>query len=143
MINFDMNEDSISGVNREALKKHTRTKVKEAALKHLKSIQEGQSKVRGIKYEALTAQSYLTSPLFNNSECTALFALRSHTLRGVKGNTPSIHKENMSCPLKCDQYSEDVQEHILKCQVILNELGDQELEAAQLVDYNDIYGDTH
>ena len=49
----------------------------------------------------------------------------------------------MSCPLKCEINSEDVQEHILKCQVILNMLEDTELEAAKHVEYNYIYGDTH
>ena len=44
-----MEEDSISGINSEAFKKQTKTKVKEASLKHLKSIQEGHSKVPGIK----------------------------------------------------------------------------------------------
>ena len=51
----------------------------------------------------------LNSPFFTNSECNALFAVRSHTLRGVEGNTPSIRKDNMSCPLNCDINSEDVQ----------------------------------
>ena len=143
IVNFDIEEDCISGINREAYKKHTKTKVKEAALKYLKSIQEGHSKVQGIKYETLATQPYLKSPFFSNSECNALFAIRSHTLRGFKGNTPSIHKDNMSCPLKCDINSEDVQEHILKCQVILSKLQDTELEDAQNVEYNYIYGDTH
>ena len=49
----------------------------------------------------------------------------------------------MSCPLKCDINSEDVQEHILKCKVILNKLQGTELEAAKHVEYNFIYGDTH
>ena len=80
--------------------------MKEAALKHLKSIQEQHSKVWGIKYETLATQPYLKE---SNSECNALFAVRSHTLRGVEGNTPSIRKDNMSCPLNCDINSEDVQ----------------------------------
>ena len=107
------------------------------------TLQEGHSKVREIKYETLATQSYLKSPLFTNNECTALFAIRSHTLRGIKGNTPSIHKHNMSCPLKCDTSSEDVQEHILKCQAILNKLEDTELESVKNVNYNYIYGDTY
>ena len=124
-----MEENSISEMNREALKKLKKFKVKEAALKHLKCIQEGHSKVREIKYETLATQSYLKSPVFTNNECTALFAIRSHTLRGIKGNTPSIQKHNMSCPLKCDTSSEDVQEHIPKCQAILNKL---ELESVKM-----------
>ena len=36
-----------------------------------------------------------------------------------------------------------MQEHILKCQVILNMLEDTELDAAKHVEYNYIYGDTH
>ena len=54
-----------------------------------------------------------------------------------------MHKDNMSCPWKCDINSKDVQEHILKCQVILNKLQDTELEAAKDVAYSYIYRDTH
>ena len=105
MIEMNLDEDSISEMSRDAFKKHSKSKVREAALKHLKSIQEGHSKVRGIKYSSLETQKYLTSPLFTNKECDVLFAIRSYTLRGIKGNTPSIHKDNMLCLLKCDSTS--------------------------------------
>ena len=61
----------------------------------------------------------------------------------MKGNTPSIHKDNMSSPLKCDLTLEDMQEHILKCHVLLEELQAGALEAAHSVKYNYGYGDTH
>ena len=141
-IDINLDEESISKTNRDAFKKHSRSKVKEAALKHLKSIQDGHSKVKGIKYSSLETQKYLTSPLFTKKECDVLFAIRSYTLRGIKGNTPSIHKDKMLCPLKCDSTSQDIQEHILKCHVILDQLQAEELKAAQFVEYKHVFGNT-
>ena len=48
----------------------------------------------------------------------------------------------MLCPLKCDSTSEDVQEHILKCHVVLDQLQADEIEAAHFVEYNDVFGNT-
>ena len=49
----------------------------------------------------------------------------------------------MSCPFKCDPTLEDVQEHILNCHVLLEELQDGELESAHSVEYSDVFRDTH
>ena len=58
MIEMNLDEDSISEMSRDAFKKHSKSKVKEAALKHLKIIQEGHSKVKGLKYPSLETQKY-------------------------------------------------------------------------------------
>ena len=45
-------------------------------------------------------------------------ALRSHCLRGIKGNFKKMYQNNLYCPLKCntENLSEDTQSHTLVCQ---------------------------
>ena len=107
-------------------------------------MQVGHSKIKCIEYTKLAIQPYLTSSNFTNKECDLLFALRSKSVRGIKANTPSEHKNNMSCPLCCEESnSQDEQEHLIKCHKILEELGSQPLELALSVEYQDLYGNTH
>ena len=88
----------------------------------------------------LKAQKYITSPSFTNSEITTLAALRSHTTRGIKGNFSSWFKQDLSCPLSKQCKSEDTQQHLLLCQVILEELTPQEKSEHKNISYQDIYG---
>ena len=71
-----------------------------------------------------------------------LIALRSHTLRGVKTNFSSWYKSDLSCPFKCVN-SQDTQEHILLCKPLLDDLPQEKRDAALLLNYNDIYGNTN
>ena len=97
-------------------KKYLRPKIRDPVFSELRSIQAGHSKVNEIVYTNLKIQPYLNHPSFSNSDCKLLFALRSHSLRGIKGNFSSINKDNMSCPLLCDQTKpQDDQQHILVC----------------------------
>ena len=48
----------------------------------------------------LELQEYLNSEEFSNTECELFFAIRSNSVRGLKANTPSVFKNNLSCSLK-------------------------------------------
>ena len=76
--------------NQKPYKKHIKMQLNKAALKELTETQGGHSKVNSIKYSQLYIQEYLKSPTFSNSETELLFALRSHSVRGVKANCSSI-----------------------------------------------------
>ena len=91
-----------------------------------------------INYTQLQTQHYLRSPKFSNSDCELLFALRSHTLRGIKGNFPSYYTKDLSCPLNCEETKhQDSQIHLLNCVRVLAQLkGDD----TGTVLYDDIYG---
>ena len=62
-------------------------------------------------------------------------------LWGIKGNFSSINKENMSCPLLCDQTKpQDDQQHILVCKKLLEQLSSKDLQATTHSVYNYMYG---
>ena len=118
--------------------------IKAAAFKELSEIQAGHIKVNIIVYKSLDTQEYLLSSQFSNEEAKILFALRSHSIRGIKANFSSANKENIYCPLKCDTTPMiDEQRHLLVCKVICSSLSISQLEALKTTQYEDIYGSIH
>ena len=94
--------------------------------------------MRDIQYSKLNIQEYLQSPKFSDAEKELLFALRSHTKRGIKSNFPSFYAGNLTCPLNCHETKpEDCQNHILNCNRILAHLS---MTDNEIVQYSDIYG---
>ena len=119
MIGEQINFDIIGQMTKTQFKKHIKEKVKNVTLDELKDIQKEHSKVRDIHYSKLDIQEYLKNSQFSNDESELLFALRSHTKRGVKGNFSSFYKNNMSCPLNCHETKPvDSQIHMLNCERI-------------------------
>ena len=98
-------------------KDDVKEKVRNAAFRYLKALQETHSKSKGVKYSHLETQNYLTSSLFDNEETKILFSLRTKMHEGFKANFPSMHMEK-SCPLNCedeDNLMPDSQEHLFQC----------------------------
>ena len=94
-----------------------------------------------IIYEEFSKQEYLTNYRFSNDEASLLLALRTRTVRGVKGNFPSMYREDKACPLQCQEpEAEDSQEHIQLCPVLLANLSRQDEDTAWRVTYCNIYG---
>ena len=118
-VHFDLAFVASTGV--AEYRKLIKNKVRDAALKFLKSLQQTHKKVKGIKYEKLETQPYLKSHLFSNEENHLLFALRSRTARTFRANFSNLYGGKVECPLLCwdqEQYEpalEDSQEHILYC----------------------------
>ena len=117
-------------------------KVREAALKYLRSLQARHSKVKSIEYTKLETQNYLTSPLFSNYETKLLFNLRSRTNDAFKCNFRHLYGENIYCPLKCCPESplEDSQKHLLICSKLKIETTNV---ARTQIEYNDIFKDVN
>ena len=129
---------SIGQMTKTQFKKHIKEKVKSVTLDELKDIQKGHSKAWDIYHSKLDIQDYLKNSQFSNYESELLFALRSHTKRGVMGNFSSFYKNNISCPLNCHETKpEDSQIQILSCDRIKAHLNVTESETIQ---YSDIYG---
>ena len=92
--------------------------------------------------QGIDRSSRVKSTNWHNSQL--LFALRSHTVRGIKANTPSIYRNNMFCPLNCKSPNQqDEQEHLLKCKRLISELNSEQSEIAQVVEYKYLFGNTH
>ena len=78
---------------------------------------------------------YIISREFINTQCSLLFALRSHTVRGIKENFKQMYSENTLSPV-C-QRSIDNQQHLIQCQVL------QDIQPLEEdVEYAQIYGTT-
>ena len=134
-------QETLCTTPKTIFKRYLKQKIRDAVFSELSNIQAGHSKVRDIVYTNFKIQPYLNHPSFSNSDCKILFALRSHSLRGIKGNFSSINKEDMSCPLFCDNIKpQDDQPHILVCKKLLGQLSSKDLEATTLSEYNHIYG---
>ena len=134
-----MDTSVICGMTKQVYKKHFKMRLNKAALKELTETQGGHSKVNSIKYLQLYIQEYLKSPTFSNSETELLFALRSHSVRVIKVNFSTIHKNNMTCLLDCENSKIDDQQHILHCRTLLSLLSSTELEIISTIKYEDIY----
>jgi hypothetical protein len=121
-----------------------KTKVKAAALKYLKTLQQPHTKDNHIKYDELSTQKYLTSPLFSDSETKLLFALCTRTVQEFKANFPNLNIGNINCPLNCwtegEQPNTDIQQHILQCSKLEVETNDL---ARGQVEYNHLFSDVY
>ena len=115
---YDINEDELIGMNINLTRKFIKAKIYEKAFEDLKSKQITHSKVKNIKYEEFTCQTYLKSSKLSFNEASILFALRSQTLKDVKSNTRSFSQNDNLCPL-CMK-SEDTQTHCLQCPKLKN-----------------------
>ena len=91
----------------------------ETALQDLYQLQEGHSKVRDNIYNGLQKPTqYLVNRKISYRQASIMFALRSKTLRGIKNNFKIMYSDNTLCWV-CER-SEDTQEHLILCKVLLN-----------------------
>ena len=95
-------------------------KVKEAAFKHLKELQDTHSKIRNIKYSELECQPYILSSIFTNEDVNLLHSLRARSVN-CKVNFRSRYGDDISCPL-CTSGEPDDQPHIHVYNVIFYSL---------------------
>ena len=84
---------------------------------------------------SLKIQPYMESKLFTREEASNLLAMRTHTVRGVRGDFRGMYPDT-TCPLPgC--LEEDTLPHVLVCQV----LAKHRVAAMPAVSFMDIYGD--
>ena len=108
--------------------------VRTTAFKNLDQIKVTHTKVQNNQYTNMDKpQEYLTSRLFSNQQCFLIFAMKSHTLRGVKANFKNMYSDNTLYPL-CER-SIDTQQHIAHCQVLKNCITE-----ANVIDYTHLTG---
>ena len=135
-INLIINENCIQSLSVPDYKKLVKTSVRSAAFDELEALKESHIKVQNNTYTNMNnPQGYITSKSMTNRQISILFALRSHSLRGIKENFRKMYLETTLCPI-CERFS-DNQYHTLRCQVLLDI---RPLE--EDVHYDDIYGTT-
>ena len=85
VIGGEISEEHIQQTSKNALKREIKEKIKVAAFRFLRNLQEKHSKVKDIHYKKLETQAYMTSPIFKDEEVNLLHALRSRYIN-VKAN---------------------------------------------------------
>ena len=84
-------------------------------------------------YKTFEVQEFIKCPTITHKEAVMLIALRSQTLRQIKGNFHTFYKDESQCPLCQNNY--DSQEHCMVCTKLEHE------ESTTHIVYNHIYGD--
>ena len=135
VLGIKMNDEAIKQMKSNQFKKLVKEKAQEASLKYLLLQKETKSKLGKLKYNSLKIQPYMESKLFTREEASFLMALRTHTVRGVRGDFRGMYPDT-TCPLPgCTE--EDTLPHILECQVLALHRGAPMPAASSM----DIYGD--
>ena len=133
-IGMVMSEAQIEHLAVQDYKDIIKKKVRIAAFDELNTLKQGHKKVEYNQYsDILKPQSYITDKEITNTQCKLLFALRSHTVRGIRYNFRQLHSQDLLCPI-CERFG-DTQDHVLDCQVLQNILPKE-----PHIEYMHIYG---
>ena len=92
--------------------------------------------MKDIQYKKLEIQTYITSPLFSNSEVSLLFALRSRYIDCKANFRNKYSKDNLLCQI-CAK-SEETQIHIFQCEILKSKLKSEEI-LKEKTEYNDLF----
>ena len=132
--NLDFTE--IQSMTSRDFKKLIKSKTKSTAFKRIKMLQSKHSKIQHIEYDDLRCQSYMTSPIFTNTEVNLLHSLRSRSL-DCKVNFRGLYGQDLECSL-CEDGAQDDQAHILRCPR-LREMMKSNDAAVHNIKYEDIF----
>ena len=98
MIKLEKSEEEIISMTKGQMKLVVKRKVKEAALKYLMGENKSKEKTKHIKYHKLEPKQYMIHPRITNKQASLLFALRTRTIRGIRGDFGQMYP-NKQCPL--------------------------------------------
>jgi hypothetical protein len=114
MLDINKTDDEIREMNKPELKRLVKSKVRTAALQYL--IGKRGTKMANLEYKELKTQSYLEHPSFPPNLASLLLALRTRTVRGIKGDFGSLYQDK-NCPMVgCNH--EDTLDNLTSCPVI-------------------------
>ena len=134
-ISLDMSDLQIKSMSKQKFQSIVKKKIRQAAFIYLKNLQEGHSKMNGIKYNTFEKSAYLSSPLFKSDSIGLLLALRTRTVEGVRNDFRGMYPDK-KCPLECDV--DDTLQHILECSVLRQHHTSEQVSANE-IKYSDIF----
>ena len=135
-IELSLDESAIESMCLKEYKTLIKKHVRNAAFKALISLKNSHSKVSQNQYSDMNKpQGYIVDKNITNTQVSLLFALRSHSIRGIRTNFSQLYSHNTLCPV-CER-SIDTQEHTIQCQVLLDIL-----PLTQDISYDDLQGPT-
>ena len=134
MIKLEKSEGEMITMTKEQLKRIVKKKVEEAALKQLQCDNETKEKTKHIKYHKLEPKQYMRHPSITNKKASLLFALRTRTVRGIRGDFGQMYLTKQ-CPLDgCTHL--DTLPGLLTCPALRTRLGN--LDNSE-VKYEDVF----
>ena len=139
IIGETLDEREITSKSKFSFKNNIKWKVRNAALLYLIEKQQKHSKIKNILYDELETQTFMTSPLFQNSEVSLLFALRSRYVDCKANFRTKYRNTHLLCEF-CFE-SDDTQEHMIQCKVLKGLLRSKEV-LNENFEYNDLFKDT-
>ena len=114
LIQCSIEESVLKMQSKKEAKRYIKQNVYIEAMNYLKGKQSTHKKIQNLYYETLEIQKYIKSKQVSNKEAVMLVALRSQTVRQIKGNFHTQCGEDKMCPL-CKTF-EDTQKHCLECE---------------------------
>ena len=129
----EMIEEKIKGFPKSEYKKHIKSLINKAVLKHYLVLKEGHSKLDEVSYTQLKTQSYLSTKFLKNQEKELLFNLRSKC-HSSKTNFRKMNQNNLRCTLNC-QNNEDQRHVFIHCEPVLKLIKNR-----SILLYEDIFG---
>ena len=139
-LEMDIDFTKIKEMGIEPFKSFVKKKTRNAAFKHLVSLQAKHSKIKSIQYNGLQCQPYMLSSIFINEEVNLLHSLRSRSVN-CKINFRGLHGDDLSRPL-CQDGCQDDQPHMLKCQTLRHLMTSEDV-AKSNIKYDDLFGSIH
>ena len=118
-----LSENDIRDSSEEGLKQKLEKQLHDAAYVFLMDAASKHSKVHSEIYKDLEGMKYLDDERFTPDLANLLFKFRTRMFN-VKNNFRNQYKANLLCPL-CRE-SDDSQEHLLECRVILRKLNGEQ-----------------
>ena len=111
-LQINLSLEEIKAKSKGSFSKLVKSKVKEAALKHLLELKNGHTKMNGLKYSELNIQNYLKSRDIYPKIAKSIFKYRTR-MSNVKMNFKSHNQNNLQCPFpQCNE--NDSQEHLIE-----------------------------
>ena len=133
LLNID--EGNVTAISTETLREVLKRAISKAALEYLLELGNTHSKVNVNLYHDMSGMNYMKDPRFSPDIVNLLFKFRTRMFN-VKNNFRNKYRQtNILCPL-CKS-TEDTQEHLFQCRVILNLLQTDRLSSV----YQDIFSE--
>ena len=128
---LELEEEVIRKISKDSLSKLIDDMIKVKAYEFLIDKSKKHSKVRSNIYEDLEGSPYFTDHRFTPNLVNTLFKMRTRMF-DVRNNFRNMYASDAKCPL-CQEGC-DTQEHLLKCETLLEAYG-----KPVLVEYEDIF----
>ena len=116
--NINLAEQEVKRMTKEKFKTLVKEKIQVKVLAYLISCQNKHSKSQNLHLNT-DMQEYLSCQELSTQEKQMLFKLRTKMLR-IKTNFKSIYREDLSCSLCEDKNSEENENHLLVCPILVN-----------------------